>query len=481
MNFLILSLFAFLAASFCAWAGRGEKKILFSCVGVLAASVIGLLPAIGVLTGGLPLADGWKSEIPGLVLAFGIDGLTALFLTVIFFLSIVVAIYSIGYLKGQAPLQKYSPFFPLLVGAMAAVVTARDGFLFLICWEVMSLASFFLVTVEHSSREVRHAGWVYLISTHLGTAFLAVFFILLQNKAGSFLFADFAGLPLSTPLAGFLFVLTVIGFGTKAGLFPLHVWLPHAHPAAASPISALMSGVMIMTGFYGLLRALTFLGNPEPWWGGVLLIMGIFSAVFGILWAFLQDDIKRFLAYSSVENSGIIAIAIGLGILGQALENPAIAALGFAGGLLHFVNHALFKGLLFLSAGGIIHSAHTRAMGRLGGLLQKMPVTGGTFLVASLGACAFPVFNGFAGEWLIYLGLFRGGQSFGHFPLFLSVAGIVAMAFAGGLALAAFSKTFGLVFLGNARSKNAEAAHEIPWLMRLPLVILAFGCLAIGS
>lgn len=482
MNFLIASLITFLAASVFSLLSRGEKpKILFSCFGVVVGSLLGLLPAVQILSGEGSLGEMWFSGIPGLTLALGVDALSAFFLAAIFFLSILISIYSIGYLKGETRLISSYPFFPILVGAMAAVVIARDGFLFVICWEVMSLASYFLVSVEHDSREVRYAGWIYLIATHLATAFLMVFFILLWKNSGSFLFEDaLRRLPLSPSLAGMLFVFAVIGFGTKAGLFPFHVWLPHAHPAAPSPISALMSGVMIKTGIYGILRTLTLVGGPELWWGGLLMILGMLSIVLGILYAFVQEDIKRLLAYSSVENIGIITVAIGLGVMGLAWPNPWIATLGFAGALFHIWNHALFKGILFLSAGNVVRTAHTRQMSLLGGLLKPMPVTGALFFVASAAICGFPLFNGFISEWLIYLGLFQGGQDFNHFSLFLAVAGVVALAFAGGLAIAVFSKAFGVIFLGNCRNRDITKITEVPASMQIPILILGLLSLGIG-
>ena len=481
MNFLIASLAIFLAASVLSVLGRGKKaKIFFSCFGVVIGSLLGLIPAAEVLAGRVSLEGMWFSNIPGLVLALGVDPLSAFFLVILFVLSTLVAVYSLGYLKKQPRLAAYYPFFPILVGSMAAVVVARDGFLFLICWEVMSLSSFFLVSVEHDSKEVRLASWIYLIATHLATAFLMVFFVLLFKNAGTFLFVDYRHLSLSPSLAGLLFVFALIGFGTKAGLFPFHIWLPHAHPAAASPISALMSGVMIKMGVYGILRTLIFLGAPQLWWGELLMLLGILSVLLGILYAFVQDDIKRLLAYSSVENMGIIMAAIGLGIMGIASSSPWIAGLGFVGALFHVLNHSLFKGLLFLSAGGVIHASHTRSMNLLGGLLKPMPVTGRVFLVAAMGACGFPIFNGFISEWLIYMGLFQGGQNFSHFPLFLSVAGVVAIAFSGGLALATFAKAFGVVFLGNPRSREAAVTGDVSLLMGLPMLVLAFFCLTIG-
>lgn len=453
---------------------------MISCLGVILGSLLGFIPAIQVLTSGVSFEEAWQGEIPSLTLALGVDNLSAFFLVAILFISALTAIYSLGYLKGQPHVAKYFSFFPLLVGAMEAVVVARDGFLFLICWEVMSLASFFLVTAEHESHKVRHAGWIYLIATHVATGFLILFFALLFGKVGSFDFGDFAHLSsLPASLSNLLFLLALVGFGTKAGLFPFHVWLPHAHPAAPSPISALMSGVMIKTGIYGILRTLTFLGPPPLWWGETLLTLGILSAVLGVLYALMQHDLKRLLAYHSVENIGIIVIGIGLGFLGTTLHRPLLQLFGFTGALFHVWNHAIFKGLLFLGAGSLVHATHTRFIDRLGGVLKKMPITGTVFLIASAAICGLPPLNGFISEWLIYMGLFHASQSSSHFPLFLVVAGIIGVAFAGGLAVACFTKVFGVVFLGEPRT-TLEGVKESSPLMGFPMIILALLCLALG-
>jgi formate hydrogenlyase subunit 3/multisubunit Na+/H+ antiporter MnhD subunit len=270
-------------------------------------------------------------------------------------------------------------FFNLLVASMALVVVARNGILFLVAWELMALASFFLVTMQDDEERVRDAGRTYLVASHLGTAFLLVLFIMLAGGTDSLDFDRFA----AGSHAGLLFILAAIGFGTKAGFVPLHVWLPEAHPAAPSHVSAVMSGVMIKTGIYGLVRTLTFLG-PLPAWAGWLLVgVGVTSGVLGVLFALAQHDLKRLLAYHSVENIGIITLGLGLGLVGLRAGFAPLAVLGFAGALLHVLNHALFKGLLFLGAGAVLHGTKTRDMEELGGLLKRMPWTGPLFLIGA--------------------------------------------------------------------------------------------------
>jgi formate hydrogenlyase subunit 3/multisubunit Na+/H+ antiporter MnhD subunit len=303
------------------------------------------------------------------------------------------------------------------------------------------------------------------------------------RESGSLDFSGFSTVSGVPGLAGTAFVLAVIGFGTKAGFMPLHVWLPEAHPAAPSHVSAVMSGVMIKTGIYGLIRTLTFLGTPPTWWGWTLVCIGAASGVLGVLFALAQHDLKRLLAYHSVENIGIIALGLGVGTLGLSYGSPIMAFLGFAGGLLHVVNHAVFKSLLFLSAGSVLHATGTRDIEHLGGLLKRMPTTGLVFLVGSVAICGLPPLNGFVSEFLIYLGAL-GGLKTASAPAAGSLAGSVivvgSLALIGGLAVACFTKAFGVVFLGEPRSGHAEKAHEAGLAMRIPMLMLAAICVVIG-
>ena len=309
--------------------------------------------------------------------------------------------------SGRKNLGAYWFFFNGLAASMAMVAVAANGVLFLICWEVMALCSFFLVTFESEEESVQRAGWTYLVATHIGTAFLLVLFLMLGRQAGggSLDFDTFlAARGHMGAAADVLFLLALVGFGAKAGFVPFHIWLPEAHPAAPSPVSAVMSGVMLKTGIYGILRTLTFLGAPHLWWGWLLIATGLVSGIFGVLMALAQHDLKRLLAYHSVENIGIIALGLGLGVLGVAWRLPALAVLGFAGGLLHVVNHALFKGLLFMGAGSVQHATGTREIDLLGGLIKRMPWTGRTFLIGAVAICGLPPLNGFVSELLIYTG-----------------------------------------------------------------------------
>jgi formate hydrogenlyase subunit 3/multisubunit Na+/H+ antiporter MnhD subunit len=447
--------------------------------GVVLGAGAGLWPAVTGLWRSVPLSGQVSWGVYG-DLRVEVDPLSAFFLVPILVLSGAAALYGVEYLRpyaGRKSLGVAWLAFNLLVASMVVVVVARHALLFLLAWEVMALSSFFLVTFESEKESVREAGWIYLVATHLGTAFLFPFFLLFGVKAGTLDFSAFPAVAGALPGgAGLAFALAVVGFGTKAGFMPLHVWLPEAHPAAPSHVSAVMSGVMIKTGVYGLLRALTFLGPPSPWWGWLLLGVGLVSGVLGILLALAQRDLKRLLAYSSVENVGIITVGVGLGVLGVAHGMPALAVLGLAGGLLHVLNHALFKGLLFLGAGVVLHGTGTRDLEQLGGLQRRMRWTGACFLVGALAICGLPPLNGFMGELLLYAGVLGGATSPVAVVGLSSVVVLAGLALTGGLATACFTKVYGVVFLGEPRSDHAREAHEAGPAMRAAMLFLAAGC-----
>ena len=473
----------------------GRASRLAHSIGSLGAAVsclLGLAVVILQLFGGTPqlLSVPWNGSL-GASFSVGFDTLTGIFLLPLYLLGGLCALFGWGYLAHSESTTSRGAhwfFYCLLIVSMAMVMLARNAVLFLVVWETMSLSSWMLVTFEHDRPEVRRAGITYLIATQIGTAFLLVLFLLLgaasnQPVMGGSLdaaldFSRFGGL--AAPATGVVFLLALVGFGTKAGIVPLHVWLPEAHPAAPSHVSALMSGVMIKTGIYGLLRVLTILGAPPAWWGWTIVAVGVSSGVIGVLFALAQHDIKRLLAYHSVENIGIICIGIGIGMLGLSYGSPLVAVLGFAGGILHVLNHALFKGLLFLGAGAVASSTGTREMDRLGGLLRRMPLTGTAFLVASVAICGLPPLNGFLSEFLIFSGAFHAVAN----PLVASgVAGAlcgVAMAFISGLAAACFAKAFGIVFLGEPRSERAAGAREQGIALLIPMLLLAAICVVVG-
>jgi hydrogenase-4 component B len=464
-------------AALVAW--RSERAAtLLGAGGAVLGCLAGLVAATqSLVRGGESLRVAW--DVPYGSFYLTLDPLSGLFLLPLFGLSALGAMYGAEYMQGYQGKKPLGPpwfFYNLLVVGMAIVLTARNAVLFLVAWEVMTLASFFLVTLDNEREEVREAGWTYLVATHLGTAFLLALFVLLGGGNDSLDFDCF----IRPAHAGALFLLAIVGFGTKAGFMPLHVWLPEAHPAAPSHVSALMSGVMIKTGIYGLIRIITILGHPAPWWGWTLVAIGITSGVLGVLFALAQHDLKRLLAYHSVENIGIISLGLGIGVLGQSYGLPQLGALGYAGALLHVVNHGIFKGLLFLGAGGVFHATGTRDIERLGGLLKKMPMTGLTFLVGAAAICGLPPLNGFVSEFLVFLGSYRAVISLGAGGAAPAVAAILGLALIGGLAVACFTKAFGIVFLGEPRSPAVARAHEPGFAMRIPMIVLAAACLAVG-
>ena len=463
-------------------AGRASR--VATALGAGAAVVgggLGFVSALRVLLDGasFSVAVPWGAYGS---LSLGVDPLSAFFLLPILGLSALAAVYGAEYLQprregGLVGLPWF--WFDLLVASMVGVVLARNALVFLVAWEVMSLASFFLVVHEHEQDSVREAGWIYLVATHLGTAFLVVLFLSMGHAGGSLEFSDLGrAAALAAASASGWFLLAVVGFGTKAGFVPFHVWLPEAHPAAPSHVSAVMSGVMIKTGIYGLVRLVSLLGAPPLWWGWLLVGVGVTSGVLGVLFALAQHDLKRLLAYHSVENIGIIALGLGLGLLGVSTANPFLAAVGFAGGLLHVANHAVFKGLLFLAAGAVRHATGTLDLERLGGLSKRMPRTALAFLVGSAAICGLPPLNGFASEFLVYVGAFHGATRVGAEVVAPALAVLAGLALIGGLAAACFAKAYGVVFLGEPRT--GFAAHDPGLRMQLAMVALGAACLALG-
>ncbi|HUY33314.1 MAG TPA: proton-conducting transporter membrane subunit [Pirellulales bacterium] len=414
----------------------------------------------------------------------GVDGISALFLLPIFLIGLLGSIYGLDYWKQTEHLgngRKLRLFYGLCVAGMALLVVARDSVVFLVGWEVMALSAFFLVATEDEQESAREAGWIYLALTHTATLVLFAMFALLWAATQSGELVPQAGAaPMASGMATTIFMLALVGFGIKAGVMPLHVWLPGAHANAPSHVSALMSGVLIKMGIYGLVRISSFFPQPPVWWGGLVLTLGVISGVLGVAYAIGQHDLKRLLAYHSIENIGMIVMGLGLALVGRSLERFDWVVLGMGGALLHVWNHALFKSLLFYSAGAVVHAVHTREMDELGGLSKRMPYTACCFLVGAVAICGLPPLNGFVSEFLIYNGLFRtlGIGEGAKWPAAALAA--PGLALIGALAAACFIKAFGTVFLGTGRSEHARHAHEAPVSMILPMLVLAVGCAAIG-
>ncbi len=451
----------------------------------VAGSVVGAL--LGLAGAALAAATGTVATIhrawplPGAAFHVSLDALSALFLAPLFLVSGVAAVSGARSFGDEehpddAPRTRF--FFGLATGAIALVLLARNLVFFLASWEVMALSAFFLVTADRSSREARDAGRLYLFATHVSTLVLFGFFALFRSLSGSTelvpLPAGVAGSDAGTAL----FVLALLGFGLKAGLLPLHVWLPPAHAAAPAHVSALMSGVLIKTGIYGIVRFTSLVPDPPASWGDALFLLGAASAVLGVAFALGQHDLKRLLAWHSVENVGIIVLGLGVGLGARAAGRPEWALLGFAGGLFHVVNHGLFKPLLFLGAGEAAHVAGTRDMDRMGGLAKALPKTALLFVAGAVAISGLPPLNGFASEWLVYLGLFDRARATGADAL-RAAFGVPALALTGALALACFVKAHGAVFLGNPRDE-APQLHGEPAAHVAPMAVLAAACALLG-
>lgn len=453
-----------------------------------AASILSLFGSLVFLACGLVLTFLPPAQYPTLALSSVFeyslrgDALTGFFMIVIALVSGAVAVYSVGFAR-TVPHAGLAGFFTnILVLSLYAVVLSANAFTFLLSWETMAVASFFLVTIERSGRASR-AGLFYAVMTHIGTAFIIALFFLLYSATGRMDFegmkAGAAAMPSALKTTIFLFAL--VGFGTKAGIVPLHTWIPRAYPAAPPHIAALMSGLMVKMGVYGFLRiAVGVLGPGPEWWGLLVIAVGAVSALLGILYALVENELKLFLAYSTVENVGIILLGLGASMMFASGGMHALSSLALAAALFHVLNHALFKGALFLGAGAVIMSSGSGNMERMGGLLKRMPATGLFFLCGSLAICALPPFNGFASEWLTYQALLLGYESSSVTAKIISPLGGAALALAGAIAAAGFVKAFGITFLGAPRTDAAREAREVPASMLIGTALLALPCLLYG-
>ena len=456
-------------------AFRGQ---LLAIVLMLAASALGLTGAvITLITGSSELFQlAWT--LPFGQAEIGIDPLSAWFLLPIFLIPGCAALYSRCYWHADhhpTNVRKVTFFFGLMTASMSGVVLARDGISFLFAWEIMALAAYFLVSAEDEKREVNEAGTLYMITTHTGTLGLFALFPLLYLLTGSWLFPAAGSMTASSGLSTAIFLTALFAFGMKAGIMPLHIWLPSAHANAPSHVSAAMSGVILKVGVYGLIRTLSFFHEVPLWWGALVLLSG----VVGVAFAIGQHDLKRLLAYHSIENIGIIFMGLGVALIGQTIGSATMILLGTAGALLHVLNHATFKALLFLGAGSVIHATGTREIDLMGGVARRLPYTALLFGVGAVAICGLPPLNGFISELLIYIGFFRGIQGTGLAAAVTALAA-PALAMVGGLAVACFVKVYGIVFLGVPRAREHAAGHEAGWQMLLPMTVLALLCAGIG-
>ncbi|HEX8993993.1 MAG TPA: proton-conducting transporter membrane subunit [Candidatus Paceibacterota bacterium] len=494
MSFLIsstgfavtLGIFALGAVGSLAAVGNDRAAKLIGTAAALLGSLGALAIGLGSLITKTPVALSIPSSLPLLSFNFGIDPLSAFFMSTIALIAVCTSIFAFGYVDhfmGRYSLGRLGFFFNVFIASMMLVVTAQNVITFLMVWEIMSLSSYFLVIYEYHEAQNIKAGTRYFIMMHVSFAFIMLALFLLYRATGVLDFASMgpalasltAQAGASPFLLGAILLSTLIGFGIKSGIIPLHVWLPDAHPAAPSHVSALMSGVMIKTGIYMMVRI--FFGimpTPPLWFGVIVLSIALISSLLGVLFALAQHDIKRLLAYHSIENIGIILLGVGSSLVFLSLGLPTFAMLALIAGLFHTLNHAIFKALLFLSAGSVVSQTHTRDMEHYGGLIKRMPATAAAFLVGAMAISALPPFNGFVSEWLTFQSLFGGiahASSVGLSAAFILALG--GLALTSGLAAACFVKAFGVVFLARPRSEAPTHAHEMPRSSQAAMSILA--------
>ncbi|MCY0888163.1 MAG: proton-conducting transporter membrane subunit [Alicyclobacillaceae bacterium] len=489
----VLCMAVFLLASLVAlcwqkavWVGHSAGML--ASAGLAVAGLFGLLqPQLHKTQAQLMVRSSIHSFTS---IVYRTNPLSDFFLLLIGSVGLLVSLYGVGYVreyrqeKGAVSVSLLLAGVLAFLASMASVVLAGDVFTFLVSWESMSILSFFLVMYEHERSEIQRAGFIYVVMTHLGTVFLTVGFFVMAHYAHSYQFSEFSKLDMPTTAKSLVLLMMLVGFGTKAGLIPFHIWLPRAHPVAPSHVSALMSGVMIKTALYGFLMVVFLffgVGQIPLWWGMVVAAIGVPSAVLGILYALLQHEQKRMLAYSSIENMGLLFMGVGVSMLLFSLHQPDFAAFALLAVLVHSLNHALFKSLSFLSAGSVLASTHTQNLNLLGGLMRKMPWTAVFALIAALSISSMPPLNGFVGEWMLFqsfvmLAIIRAS-------LWVHIVAILllfALTGTGALVAMAFVRSFGMTFLGMPRSEAVTNAKEVSWTMRIGMGALALACVLLG-
>lgn len=481
ITFLLIPIIGVILIPFFKVRGKGVVVLISVILNAVISGYIAVLSLMGQATNlSMP-----GSFITGAI-PIRIDALSGWFIMIVNYIVITGGWYGFFYMKAYKDQQKklalHAIAFIMLHSALLSVVVLQNSIAFLVAWEVMMFSAFLSVTFEHEKKATLKAGINYLIQSHISIVFLVLGFLWIAIKTGSYDFIALTTYSSVQPMevSSFLFMLFFIGFGLKAGFVPLHTWLPYAHPAAPAHISGIMSGVLIKMGIYGILRMLLLIKVDYTAIGYFIVTISIISGLYGVMLAIVQHDLKKLLAYHSVENIGIIGLGIGIGCIGLGIDNQLIAALGFAGALLHTLNHALFKSLLFFTAGIVYQATHTLNIERLGGLIKKMPQTALLFLIAAIAISGIPPFNGFISEFIIYSGLYQWQQDASLGSLIGAMFLILGLVMIGGLALLCFTKAFGIVFLGNAREAFHHEIKEAPFIQLLPLYFTAFLILFIG-
>jgi hydrogenase-4 component B len=483
MNLLLLSLgLSTIGAVIALLCGKHESA--GKVVGCTFGTVSAVFSLVAGLTGLFQSVQTYSADMLFFPISLRLDPLAGIMIVVLSVLAIACWIYGYSYFneyKGKG-VSTICFFMNLFIASMNLVVTVDDVFWFLVFFEIMSLTSYFLVVTEQNDNSIK-GGFMYFVMAHIGFFLIMVSFFTMASVAGSFEFEAFRTTEFSPFVASLCFTLAFLGFGFKAGMVPFHSWLPMAHPEAPSNMSALMSGGMIKIGIFGIIKVgFDMLGASgcELWWGVMVILFGAVSSVFGVVYANNEHDIKRLLAYSSVENIGIILLGVGVAFIGWAVNNPALTIIGLLAGLFHLVNHAMFKGLLFLGAGSVLYSTGTRDMETLGGLRGNMPVTAVCFLIGSLAISAIPPLNGFVSEWFAYQGMITAAMSGNAVVEVVCAFGVVMLAITGAMAVSCFVKAYGVTFLGAPRSEAASNAREVPVAMRFSMVLLAAICIVLG-
>lgn len=484
LELLLWSVALYTAGGFISLLFKRQEKMAVYVAGItaIAGGILGLFSAVPVLMSGETLTYFAQGPFPFAHFVVRLDSLAAFMVMVISLLVTVSALYSLNYVQEYLGRGAWSMgfFLNLFIASMVALVVMDNAFWFIILFEMMSLASWFLVIADQDDKSIR-AGLLYFFIAHAGSVLIMIAFFLMWRESGSLDFDSFRQLSLSPAMASVVFLLGFFGFGAKAGMLPLHSWLPQAHPAAPSHASALMSGVMVKIGIFGIIKVgIDLLGATQGWWGIVVLGFGAVSSVLGVMYALAEHDIKRLLAWHTVENIGIILMGVGVAMVGMANDMPVLATIGLLGAIYHLLNHAVFKGLLFLGAGAVIYRIHTRDMEKMGGLAKLMPLTATTFLIGCMAISALPPLNGFVSEWYTYQSLFSMSHD-GTFIMKISgPIAIVMLAITGALAAMCFVKVYGVSFCGGARSEEATHAREVPWTMTAAMLILAVVCVLLG-
>ena len=485
------NLLGLVIAAIVAWLAIGAAGLLrprnlaFVSHGLFpAGAAVGLALALVAFfaIGPLPQSTVLPLGLPDLPFHLRLDSLSAFFLLLLGAVSAAVSLYAAGYFRseeGTAPGLMCFQYHAFLA-AMALVLIADDAYVFMVSWETMALASYFLVTTDHRIPEIRRAGFLYLLIAHVGAIAILMCFGVLHGF-GDYTFASIRQVELTPFWATVAYLLALFGFGAKAGIVPLHVWLPEAHPAAPSPVSALMSAVMLKTAIYGMLRVTFDLLHTQIWWWGVLaLAIGLMTALFGVVFSAVQSDMKRLLAWSSIENIGFIVVGFGLGVTFAAYKMHGLAALALTAMLYHCLNHAYFKSLLFLATGAVLHATRERGLGKLGGLIHRMPWVAWLALVGALATAGLPPLNGFVSEWLLLQAfLFTPSLPDSYLNMLVPVAA-AAIALAAALSAYVMVKFYGVIFLGRPREPNLAYAQDAGWLERIALIWLAAGCVVLG-